>query len=73
MVKNCSKCIKKKSYKKNNTKSSRKSKKSYKKNNTKSSRKSKKQSKKQRGGKSLVYVAGIKNAGEDIPGQMAYL
>lgn len=47
--------------------------KSYKKNNTKSSRKSKKQTKKQRGGKSLVYVAGIKNAGIDIPGQMAYL
>jgi len=47
--------------------------KSYKKNNTKSSRKSKKQTKKQRGGKSLVYVAGIKNAGVDIPGQMAYL
>ena len=46
--------------------------KSYKKNNTKSSRKSKKQTKKQRGGKSLVYVAGI-NAGVDIPGQMAYL
>jgi len=62
MVKICPKCRKNKSYKKNNTKSSRKSKKQ-----------SKKQTRKQRGGKPIVYVAGIKNAGVDIPGQMAYL
>ena len=62
MVKICPKCRKNKSYKKNNTKSSRKSKKQ-----------TKKQTKKQRGGKPIVYVAGIKNAGVDIPGQMAYL
>lgn len=62
MVKICPKCRKNKSYKKNNTKSSRKSKKQ-----------TKKQTKKQRGGKPIVYVAGIKNAGGDIPGQMAYL
>lgn len=62
MVKICPKCRKNKSYKKNNTKSSRKSKKQ-----------TKKQTRKQRGGKSLVYVAGITNAGVDIPGQMAYL
>ena len=66
MVKICPKCRKNKSYKKNNTKSSRKSKKQTKK-------QTRKQSKKQRGGKPIVYVAGIKNAGVDIPGQMAYL
>jgi len=70
MVKICPKCRKNKSYKKNNTKSSRKSKKQSKKQTRKQS---KKQTRKQRGGKPIVYVAGIKNAGVDIPGQMAYL